>query len=474
MNVRRDARIVVVAAVVAGCMPAVAGAQATADSYLNFLMARHLEGEGNETAALAALERAAAADPKSAEVRAEMAALQMRRTPPMLQEAEKAAKAALALDERNLEANSVLGRIYANAASNERNTPAQTESLIRDSIRHLERAASAAQGPPDPNLNYTLGRMYTASGQPAKAIEALRRVLSQSPYAPQARLALAQAYAAGGNLPAAIDTLDEVADDSPGLLEEMGKYQMSAGRYKDAVDTYTRGLAAQPNSRRLKLQRILAAFEDKQYQQAASFAAEAQRQHPDEPNFPRLQASALLKAGNTSRALELLESTAKAFPRDADTQFMLADLYNDAGRSSEAEKTLRQMLSANPLDHRVLNYLGYMLAQNGKNLDEAIKLVNRALQGDPGRAEYLDSLGWAHFKNGDLTEAERFLREAAQKRPDHPEILDHLGDVYAKTGRWEDAIAAWTRALSSKEPGIEVAVVQKKIDDARTRAGGAR
>src|SRR5688572_33504607 len=101
MNVRRDARIVVVAAVVAGWVPAGARAQATSDSYLNFLMARHLEGEGNEAGALAALDRAATADPKSAEVRAEIAALQMRRTPPMLQEAEKAAKAALALDERN-------------------------------------------------------------------------------------------------------------------------------------------------------------------------------------------------------------------------------------------------------------------------------------------------------------------------------------------------------------------------------------
>jgi tetratricopeptide (TPR) repeat protein len=283
-------------------------------------------------------------------------------------------------------------------------------------------------------------------------------------------MALAQAFASVGDLRSAIGTLDDVADDSPQALEEMAKYQMSASLYKDAIDTYTRGLAVQPQSRRLKQQRILAAFEDKQYQRAAAFAAEAQSQHQDDPTFPRLQASALLKGGNAPRAIELLEATAAKF-KDADTQLMLADVYNDAGRSTDAEKTLRQLLASNPTDARVLNYLGYLLAQSGRNLDEAIGLVNKALQGDPGRAEYLDSLGWAYYKRGDLGEAEKYLSQAAQKRPDHPEILDHLGDLYAKRGKWQDAIAAWSKALATKDDSVEPASLQKKIDDARTHVG---
>ena len=180
---------------------------------------------------------------------------------------------------------------------------------------------------------------------------------------------------------------------------------------------------------------------------------------------------ALLELGNRQRAIELLESTAARFPRDAETQFKLADVYADAGRPSDAERMLRQMLSVNPADHRVLNYLGYLLAQNGKNLDEAITLVNRALQAEPGRGEYLDSLGWAYYKQGNLNEAEKYLSQAAQKLPDHPEILDHLGDVYAKRGRWQEAIDAWTRALANKDASVEPAAVQRKIDDARGRVG---
>ena len=266
-------------------------------------------------------------------------------------------------------------------------------------------------------------------------------------------------------------SLEEVADDSPAALEEMAKYQAGAGLYSDAIASYTRALQAQPNNQRVKLQRIVAALESKQYQQAATFAADAQQQHQGESTFARLHAMALLELGNKQRAIELLESTAAKFPRDAETQFKLADVYADSGRSTDAERMLRQMLTANPADHRALNYLGYLLAQNGKDLDEAIRLVNRALLADPGRGEYLDSLGWAYYKQGNLNEAEKYLSQAAQKLPDHPEILDHLGDVYAKRGRWQEAIDAWTRALATKEADIEPVAVQRKIEDARGRVG---
>ena len=124
MDLRRDARIVVVAALAAAGVPGVAIAQAPADSYYNFLMGRHLEGDGKGVDALNALERASAADPKSAEIRAEIASLQYRRN--LRDESEKAAKQALALDDRNFEANRVLGLLYANAAANDLANAANT------------------------------------------------------------------------------------------------------------------------------------------------------------------------------------------------------------------------------------------------------------------------------------------------------------------------------------------------------------
>jgi len=106
---------------------AVAGgafAQSSGGSYYDFIIARHLEGEGDTSGALAALQRAAAADPKSAAVQAEIASFYYRRN--QRDDAEKAANAAIALDDDNPEAHRVLGLTAATRAESERNTNAQT------------------------------------------------------------------------------------------------------------------------------------------------------------------------------------------------------------------------------------------------------------------------------------------------------------------------------------------------------------
>src|SRR5687767_9901578 len=91
-------------------LPLAAGAQ-TDDPYLQFLLARRLEQDGDVKGAQAALERAASADPKAAEIRAEIAALHMRQND--AEAADKSANEALSLNPANIEAHRVLGLINA-------------------------------------------------------------------------------------------------------------------------------------------------------------------------------------------------------------------------------------------------------------------------------------------------------------------------------------------------------------------------
>src|SRR5262245_41945134 len=189
---------VVVAALWLG-VPSLALAQTT-DAYFEFLQARRLEADGDPKGALAALERAAAADPKSAEIRAEIAALHLRRND--RSEAEKAAKAALAIDETNVEANRALGLIYATTvdSTNDRNLAQQNTAALRDAITYLERAVAGAGVTADANLQFTLGRLYIRNGNTDKAVQTLTRVIAQNPNLVQGRLLLAQALAAGKDL----------------------------------------------------------------------------------------------------------------------------------------------------------------------------------------------------------------------------------------------------------------------------------
>jgi tetratricopeptide (TPR) repeat protein len=467
MPALRAACTMLVAALLATSVPSAAFAQSAADPYFEFLMARRLEAAGDTSGALAALMRAAAADKASAEIRAEIASFHLRQN--RRDEAEKAAREALALAADNLEAHRVLGLVYAgdaDAAAEKRQGP-QSAAFSREAITHLERVASSPVA--DASLHYTLGRLYLRTGAPDKAVQALGRVLAQNPNSVQGRLTLAQAHAASDNLASAIETLGEIVEDEPRVASALAQYQEQAGQLKEAAENYTRALTVTPMSRELKFRRVAVLYTAGEYGRSAAYAAEAQAEHPEDLRFPRLQARALFDSGASARAFALLETTVKAFPRDVATQFALADLYNDADRDRDAERAIRQVLQLEPGNADALNYLGYLLAERGEQLDEAIRLVRRALDADPGNPSYLDSLGWAHFRRGDIDEAQKYLEPAAAKLPRNSVIQDHLGDVHARRGRWQEAIDAWTKALEGDGTDLDRRTVEKKIEDARGR-----
>jgi tetratricopeptide (TPR) repeat protein len=466
----RTTRVLAAAALLSGLASGAALAQQrTADAYYEYLMARRLESAGKTEAALAALERAAAADPTSAEIRAEIASFHLRRNPPQRELGEKAAKEALAIDPQNAEANRALGYLYANQVDvSGRVMSPQMANDLKNAIAHLERAQAGTIGA-DINLLYTLGRMYVAAGESQKAVQVLTQVVAQNPNNPQARRVLAQAHATGGDLAGAITTLEEVVEFVPNVAGDLGLYQEQAGRHRDAAASYTLALAVQPNNRTMKYNRVRALYAAMEYAQAAAFAGEARRQHPEDLRFAHQQARALFDAGDRSAGIALAESTARSFPKDAQTQFALVDLYQDAGRTGDAERILRQILASEPANANALNTLGYMLATRGEQLDEAISLVRRALESDPDNGAYLDSLGWAYFRRGDLGQAQKYLAAAAERMPESSEVLDHLGDVHARRGQLQDAIMAWTRALQGDGRNIDRATVEQKVQDARQK-----
>ena len=240
-------------------LPRPAAAQTSAEAYYEFLIARHFEAQGDAKGAQAALEKGVAADPKSAEVRAELAAFFLRRD--AADDAERVAKEALQLDDANSEAHRVLGMLYAARSEDTgRGQAAQAAAaeLVKQGIAHLERVTENPAGLTDLNLQYTLGRLYTRAGQTDKAIQALTRVVNENPLSVQGRLALAQAYVAARDMNNAITALEEIVDDEPRVANMLGQFQEQAGRLKDAADSYTKALSVAPNSRELKVRRIAA------------------------------------------------------------------------------------------------------------------------------------------------------------------------------------------------------------------------
>lgn len=141
-------------------------------------------------------------------------------------------------------------------------------------------------------------------------------------------------------------------------------------------------------------------------------------------------------------------------------RYALSGAYWGAGKTAEAEAELRAILDADPDHAAACNDLGFHLADQGRNLDEAERLVRHALAVDradrrkTGAAEsdnaaYLDSLGWVLFRRGKLAEARIELERAAAmpEAANDPVVWDHLGDVLFRLGEKEKAKAAWEQAL---------------------------
>jgi tetratricopeptide (TPR) repeat protein len=149
--------------------------------------------------------------------------------------------------------------------------------------------------------------------------------------------------------------------------------------------------------------------------------------------------------------------------------YVLAQVLEAKKDFDGAERALRDILQRDPADATALNYLGYMLAEGGHRLDEAVELVQRALKIEPGNPSFLDSLGWAYYQQGKLDLADAPLSEAASKMPNNSVIQDHLGDLRFKQRRYADAAAAWERSLSGDGDSIDRSRIQQKIQDARSR-----
>jgi tetratricopeptide (TPR) repeat protein len=155
----------------------------------------------------------------------------------------------------------------------------------------------------------------------------------------------------------------------------------------------------------------------------------------------------------------------------------LSGVYSLAQDYAGAEEQLQKILEVDPSDATANNDLGYQWADQNKNLEEAERLVRKALEldqrqrttgttvttdADLDNAAFVDSLGWVLFRRGRFQDAAHEL-ERASKLPagtDDPVIWDHLADTYSRLKQEEKAREAWRKALSLYDGGR-----RRKTDD---------
>ncbi len=119
----------------------------------------------------------------------------------------------------------------------------------------------------------------------------------------------------------------------------------------------------------------------------------------------------------------------------------------------------------------MLNYLGYSWVDQGRNLTQALAMLEKARSLSPFDGYIVDSVGWAYYRIGRYADAAKTLENAVLLVPGDSTINDHLGDAYWKVGRKLDAHFQWSHALAFGPEADEKPKLEEKLKHGLDVAG---
>ncbi|RPJ76638.1 MAG: tetratricopeptide repeat protein, partial [Acidobacteria bacterium] len=357
----------------------------------------------------------------------------------------------------------------------------------------------------------TLARVYLRTGAADKAVTVLNRLIETEPEQAEAVALLAEALEDAGRPADAVSLLEEAVRTQPAFMSPLAELYERQERWEDAAAAYEKAVVRNPRSAELKMRLAIALLSSGRAGgggRALELLEPIREARPADPRVLYLVAQAQRTAGKleaaeqTARvlitvapslvsgpyalaqilsdreqyaeAIKVLEEACTHFPQDVSLRFEMGAIYERQKRYAEAERQFRDVIARDPVHGPALNYLGYMLADRGEHLEEAIGFINRALQVEPDNGSYLDSLGWAYFKANRLDLAETTLRKAAAQRLTSSAVQDHLGELLFRLGRYDEAASAWERALAGDGAEVDGAAIQRKLQAARARGKGRR
>ncbi|MEZ6047869.1 MAG: tetratricopeptide repeat protein [Planctomycetaceae bacterium] len=253
-------------------------------------------------------------------------------------------------------------------------------------------------------------------------------------------------------------TLTKRGDRAFPLYQSWGEYLMKVEEYEKAIEVWKAAIKeVRLNSyRHIFLSRLAdAQVEIEQFDDALQAVKQA-RALNDSDQLHFQEAWIHYRAHQDDEAIALFEEfrvkegTIPTLNRSA--HLLLSNLYVQKGDVANGEKVLEDLIKFDPENPTVNNDLGYLYADQGKNLEDAEKMIRKAVAAEPENAAYLDSLGWVLFKLGKYEEAITHLEKAIGILEEgDPTIWNHLGECYHALNKEEEAQKAWNTALTNEK-----------------------
>jgi tetratricopeptide (TPR) repeat protein len=417
----------------------------------------------------------------------------------------------------------VRGYLALGAAYERADKPADAERAYRRGLK-VE--------PDQPALFDAIARLKRQKKDAKGEIAILREKLAIAPGDPAALMRIAQIYDDQKDRKAATAALEELVDEHPELAAaqfRLGLFYYEANRYDDAIERFQAVLRANdgesdgdgarygnevkyfvglvhdeagrsdealaeleqvpPASPRYSDARSLMAriYERrKDWDRAVTELKRAIAAAPDKKSLQVYLAGLYQKMGDLPGAVALMQELIAASPQDADLYYDLGVIYGEANDRDRSFEQMNKALELDPNHASALNYVGYSWAEKGERLDEAERMIRKAISLKPDDGYITDSLGWLYYQRG-LRQLEAGQRDqarssfnAARSQLEHalslldkgdPVITWHLGDAYRSLARYDDALATYKRALTLSPEDDDAAKIRAQIESLQHQIG---
>jgi tetratricopeptide (TPR) repeat protein len=334
--------------------------------------------------------------------------------------------------------------------------PLSDKEISGQVLPFYEKAYSLA--PENTQLAFRLGQLQFDQEEYAKAVGYYEQTYQKAPRTLGLRERMSICYLALKQPDKAISVLESLLEDYP---ERKNLYPMIAelygrnGQWDKAANYYKLYVQLGNPDAQDYVRLTNAQMQAQRPEDALETLDEAEAAYPGIPNLQLYRALVLRSMERWDEALAIFEKLEQQNGKLIDSNFYFdyAVTYEKSGNETKSVELFRKCLELNPNNHQALNYLGYMWASKGENLDEAGQMIAKALTLDPESPAYLDSMAWVYYQKKEYDKALEYQLKAVQGMPDDPEVLKHLADIYYKLGNTEKAIESWSKASAkSKDP----------------------
>lgn len=270
----------------------------------------------------------------------------------------------------------------------------------------------------------------------------------------------------------AAQLLDPLAQENP--IPESARFYLAILEY-EGRDNPEKALAYlesipenHPHYERGIVFRIHLLYHLERKAEARELAQKAQIMFPRQPEFRIIMAEIHERENEYQQALDVLLKAAETWPEHPTVLYRLGLVYDRMEHRDQAMLMMEKVIAKDPEHADALNFLGYTLAEEGRDLARAEVLIQTAIKVKPDNGYYVDSLAWVYFKQGKKRLAWQEIRRAVQLVDSDPVIWEHYGDIAEALGLHGEARKGYSKSLELE--GDNAQIVKDKLGN----VGGTR